>query len=68
MKVGNMGLWKTLTTINGNSLGGLIIKLIYNVPKMSDRTIIEIVTGRKWAPEFIKLLAAKEGGLRSLKM
>lgn len=63
-----MVLWKTLTTINGNSLGGLIIKLIYNVPKMSDRTIIEIVTGRKWAPEFIKLLAAKEGGLRSLKM
>ncbi|GKR11368.1 hypothetical protein KAM472_22050 [Aeromonas caviae] len=49
MKVGNMGLWKTLTTINGNSLGGLIIKLIYNVPKMSDRTIIDIVTGRKWA-------------------
>ena len=68
MKVGNMVLWKTLTTINGNSLGGLIIKLIYNVPKMSDRTIIDIVTGRKWAPEFIKMLAAKEGALRSLKM
>ena len=68
MKVGNMWLWKTLTTINGNSLGGLIIKLIYNVPKMSDRTIIDIVTGRKWAPEFIKMLAAKEGALRSLKM
>jgi len=63
-----MGLWKTLTTINGNSLGGLIIKLIYNVPKMSDRTIIDIVTGRKWAPELIKMLAAKEGALRSLKM
>ena len=63
-----MRIWKTLTTINGNSLGGLIIKLIYNVPKMSDRTIIEIVTGRKWAPEFIKMLAAKEGALRSLKM
>ena len=63
-----MGIWKTLTTINGSSLGGLIIKLIYNVPKMSDRTIIDIVTGRKWAPEFIKMLAAKEGALRSLKM
>ena len=35
---------------------------------MSDRTIIDIVTGRKWAPEFIKMLAAKEGALRSLKM
>ncbi|MBP8172951.1 hypothetical protein [Aeromonas salmonicida] len=63
-----MGLWKTLTTINGNSLGGLIIKLIYNVPKMSDTMIIDVVTGRKWAPEFIKLLAAKEGAQRSLKM
>ncbi len=29
-----MGIWKTLTTINGSSLGGLIIKLIYNVPHM----------------------------------
>jgi len=68
MKVGNMGLWKTLTTINGNSLGGLIIKLIYNVPKMSDKTIADVVTGKKWAPEFIKQLATKEGMKRSLKL
>ena len=68
IKVDNMGLFKTLTTINGNSLGGLIIKLIYKVPKMSDAAIIDIVTGRKWAPEFIKILAAKEGAKRSLKI
>ena len=55
IKVDNMGLFKTLTTINGNSLGGLIIKLIYKVPKMSDEAIIDIVTGRKWAPEYIKI-------------
>ena len=63
-----MGLFKTLTTINGNSLGGLIIKLIYKVPKMSDEAIIDIVAGRKWAPEFIMILAAKEGAKRSLKI
>ncbi len=66
--VGNMGLLKTLATINGNSLGGIIIKLIYNVPKMSDTMVIDVVSGKKWAPEFIKLLATKEGGRRSLKM
>lgn len=63
-----MWLWKTLTTINGNSLGGIIIKLFYKVPKMSDEAIIDIVTGRKWAPEFIKILATKEGVKRSLKI
>ncbi|WP_309266411.1 hypothetical protein [Aeromonas salmonicida] len=63
-----MGLLKTLATINSNSLGGLIIKLIYNIPKMSDTMIIDVVSGKKWAPEFIKLLANKEGGRRSLKM
>ena len=63
-----MGLLKTLATINGNSLSGLIVKLIYNVPKMSDTMIIDVVSGGKWAPEFIKLLAIKEGGRRSLQM
>ncbi|KTA84923.1 hypothetical protein VO70_09735 [Aeromonas salmonicida] len=63
-----MGLLKTLSTINGNSLGGLIIKLIYNVPKMSDTMIIDVVSEGEWAPEFIKLLATKEGGRRSLQM
>ena len=63
-----MWLWKSLTTINGNSLGGIIIKLFYKVPRMSDEAIIDIVTGRKWAPEFIKILATKEGVKRSLKI
>lgn len=49
-------------------ISGFIIKLIYKVPKMSDEAIIDIVTGRKWAPEFIKILAAKEGAKRSLKI
>ena len=63
-----MGIWKTLTTINGSSLGGLIIKLIYNVPHMSDKLIADVVTGKKWAPEFIKQLATKEGMKLSLKL
>ena len=68
VKVCDMRIWKTLTTINGNSLGGLIIKLMYNVPHMSDKMIADVVTGKKWAPEFIKQLATKEGMKRSLKL
>lgn len=45
-----MGLLKTLATINGNSLGGLIIKLIYNVPKMSDTMIIDVFSGGEVGP------------------
>ena len=63
-----MRIWKTLTTINGNSLGGLIIKLMYNVPHTSDKMIADVVTCKKWAPEFIKPLATKEGMKRSLKL
>jgi hypothetical protein len=67
-KVGNMSLWKTLTTINGNSLLGLILKLFYGVPNMSDAMLKDIIKGKKKAPEFIKILAAKEGKKRSLNL
>ena len=63
-----MRIWKTLTTTNGNSPAGLIIKRMYNVPHMSDKMIADVVTGKKWAPEFIKQLATKEGMKRSLKL
>ncbi|MGU5533278.1 hypothetical protein ACV1D8_21885, partial [Aeromonas caviae] len=56
------------STIGISYLGGLIIKLIYNVPHMSDKMIADVVTGKKWAPEFIKQLATKEGMKRSLKL
>ena len=35
---------------------------------MSDKMIADVVTGKKWAPEFIKQLATKEGMKLSLKL
>lgn len=63
-----MSLWKTLTTINGNSLLGLLLKLFYGVPNMSDTMLMDIIKGKKKAPEFIKILATKEGKKRSLNL
>lgn len=62
-----MGLWKTLTTINGNSLVGLILKLTYDVPHMSDDKLMAVITRKQKAPEFIRMMAAKESQKRALK-
>ena len=63
-----MGLFDKIATVIGDKIGDVMLdRDMYDVPRMSDDQVRDIIRGREKVPAHIKASAIKEGFKRSLK-